>query len=404
MESEDSMSTTRLFLLFMPVLWLLACDEPSCPEGTMPSGGACVPVEPDASSDVGEADGCSPRDFFRDADEDGHGDPAAMLSACEEPEGYVASNDDCDDTCPSCHPGGTEQCDGRDQDCDEAIDEDLSEIISYADVDGDTYGDEATAMTSCAMGEGRVARSGDCNDENPAVHPDATEVCNDIDDDCDEGTDEGLLLTYFRDADGDSFGTASMTMQACTPPSGYVARDGDCNDACRTCFPGGSEVCDELDNDCDTAADEGIQTTFYADCDGDGYAASAAGSYQGCGPRPTPPTGCPQGTWVVRNPNSTGNRDCLDSNALVYPGNTSYYDTPASGLALPFDYNCSGTQEREETRTGGNCESCTARVGWTDGTTPGCGVEANFLSGCRNICLMQCVCFSQQGARRQRCR
>jgi hypothetical protein len=427
MESEDSMST-RLFL-FIPILSLLACGEPSCPEDTMPRGGACVPIEIDASSiDAGETsemdageidetdsavpdggqipepDGCSPRDFFRDADEDGHGDPEAARSACVMPEGYVESSDDCDDACPSCHPGGTEVCDELDQDCDDAIDEDLTEITSYADADGDTYGDGTTAMTGCSLPEGRAMRDGDCDDGSSAVHPGVTEICNGVNDDCDEGTDEGLLSTYFRDADSDGFGVASMMMQACAQPSGYVTNDDDCDDDCRMCFPGGNEVCDDLNNDCDGNTDEGVKTTFYADCDGDGYAPMGADSYQGCSVSTTRPAGCSlAGTWTPRNP-TVGNRDCLDTNPSVYPNNLAYYSSPASGLTRAYDYNCDGVETMERTEVGGRCQSgggpgaCFRTTGWTTDEPPACGVTGDYVTGCTT------VCFPQFSRGRQACR
>ncbi|HEU5181730.1 MAG TPA: putative metal-binding motif-containing protein, partial [Candidatus Polarisedimenticolia bacterium] len=98
-------------------------------------------------------------------------------------------------------------------------------------VDADTDG-----FTNCG---------GDCNDSNPAVHPGATDVCNGVDDDCDNAVDEGM-----PDADGDGF-------DACA----------DCNDAAPSVHPGAVEVCNAVDDNCSGTADEG-----FPDSDADGSA------------------------------------------------------------------------------------------------------------------------------------
>jgi len=77
----------------------------------------------------------------------------------------------------------------------------------------------------------------DCDDNNAAVNPDATEVCGDgIDNDCSPNTSDACGY----DADGDGFDTTL-----------------DCDDSNATVFPGASEICDGLDNDCDGVADNG---------------------------------------------------------------------------------------------------------------------------------------------------
>jgi hypothetical protein len=85
----------------------------------------------------------------------------------------------------------------------------------------------------------------DCDDDNPAIHPDATEVCNLIDDDCDLQIDEGL------DPDGD----------------GFTSCAGDCNPANPSIYPGATEACNGIDDNCDGTFDEG-----FLDSDGDGVA------------------------------------------------------------------------------------------------------------------------------------
>ena len=73
----------------------------------------------DASVDSGTTpDGsCQNKTWYRDGDEDMHGDPAMTMMACDQPAGMVAAGDDCDDANPGRHPGATELCDGVDNDC-----------------------------------------------------------------------------------------------------------------------------------------------------------------------------------------------------------------------------------------------------------------------------------------------
>jgi alpha-tubulin suppressor-like RCC1 family protein len=79
--------------------------------------------------------------------------------------------------------------------------------------------------------------------------------------------DSGPCATrsYYRDSDGDTFGDpASMTI-ACAAPYGYVDNADDCDDGCESCRPGGTESCDgALDEDCSGAADEGCACTARA--------------------------------------------------------------------------------------------------------------------------------------------
>ena len=70
----------------------------------------------------------------------------------------------------------------------------------------------------------------DCDDGNPLRFPNNPEVCDEIDNDCDQDVDEGLLQTYYLDSDMDTYGVDTATITACTMPMGYAARGGDCDD------------------------------------------------------------------------------------------------------------------------------------------------------------------------------
>jgi hypothetical protein len=65
------------------------------------------------------------------------------------------------------------------------------------------------------------------------------------------------LLTWYADADGDGFGNANGTTQACDQPAGFVADNSDCNDNSNTTYPGAEEICfDQIDNNCNGTVDE----------------------------------------------------------------------------------------------------------------------------------------------------
>lgn len=101
-----------------------------------------------------------------------------------------------------------------------------------------------------------VLDSSDCDDSNAAVHPNAVEVCDSVDNDCNGQIDEGLLATFYRDQDNDTYGNAAVSLKACTAPSGYVTNHSDCNDASATVHLGATEVCNGQDDDCDGVVDE----------------------------------------------------------------------------------------------------------------------------------------------------
>jgi len=111
----------------------------------------------------------------------------------------------------------------------------------------------------------------DCNDNNPAVHPGATEVCNSIDDNCDTQIDEGVKTTFYADADNDTYGNPAITASACTAPGGFVANNTDCNDSNASIKPGATETCNNIDDNCNTQIDEGVKIVFYADVRANGH-------------------------------------------------------------------------------------------------------------------------------------
>ena len=202
--------------------------------------------------------------FYADADSDLFGNPSVTVFACVAPGGYVGNNLDCNDLDNAINPLAAEVCNGLDDECDGLSDDADPDLVGapiwFADADGDGFGDAATFAFACNMPTGYTADPSDCDDTNASANPAGTEVCNGIDDNCDGVADDGLtFLTYYADADGDSFGDALATISSCAGvPVGYAENSTDCDDAQSAVFPGATELCDGLDNDCDGETDESV--------------------------------------------------------------------------------------------------------------------------------------------------
>lgn len=220
----------------------------------------CNGVDDDCDGSTDE--GCSTYTWFADADGDTYGNPAISTTTPTPvaPSGYVGNNTDCNDNNTGVYPGAIEICNSTDDDCDGTVDDGLAFLTYYTDSDGDGYGDaSATGVSSCSPISGSASNNTDCNDGNAAIRPGAIEGCNGVDDDCDQATDEGLsFITYYADADGDTYGNASITAITCNgAPSGYVSNNSDCNDISSTINPGVIETCNGIDDNCDGNTDEG---------------------------------------------------------------------------------------------------------------------------------------------------
>jgi len=137
----------------------------------------------------------------------------------------------------------------------------------YRDYDGDGYGRDDDPLVHCAGSapSGYATEGGDCNDNSEKVYPGATEVCNQVDDDCNgEIDDDAIPVALYPDADGDGYyGTEEYQsgdmMMGCVPTDGYAAEGGDCEPADPLINPGQEEVCNLYDDNCNNKIDERVR-------------------------------------------------------------------------------------------------------------------------------------------------
>ena len=198
----------------------------------------------------------------------------------------------------------------------------------------DTDGDGVTNVT-------------DCNDNDPAILPGASEICDGKDNNCNGQVDEGLPST---DADGDGH----YLPGSCTSPAD------DCDDSNPAVHPNATEICDGLDNNCNAQVDEGL----FTDNDGDGH----FGPDSCLGPQD----------------------DCDDNNPLIWDCNTPVQPDP-----FTFD-DPSGVTVTLPNVTSGGDSSIVATV-CSDPLPEGLGVTANALcatiqttaqfSGLAEVCI-----------------
>lgn len=138
-----------------------------------------------------------------------------------------------------------------------------STVTWYRDSDGDGFGDPDYSKSSTTKPSGYVGNWVDCDDDDEDVNPIADEVCNGVDDNCNdlEDDDDPYLADgdeMWWDHDQDGFGAEdSDSFLACESSDYFADNDDDCDDADNDNSPDMDEICDDdEDNDCDGTTDE----------------------------------------------------------------------------------------------------------------------------------------------------
>jgi hypothetical protein len=171
---------------------------------------------------------------------------------------------------------------------------------------------------------------------------------------------------WYVDTDGDGFG-AGASLLACSQPAGYVTNNTDCDNAVATTYPGATELCNGVDDNCNTLADDGLTfLNYYADADADGYGTGAATN------------ACAQPTGFVLN-----NTDCNDANVNINPGAIEI-------CGNTIDDNCNGTSEEGCLNPGENPSNA---ISMSTSIWPNCNavngtlVNATASGSAQTVCL-----------------
>ena len=224
---------------------------------------------------------------------------------------------------------------------------------------------DSDGYDTCSPGQtGDDGKALDCNDSNSTIHPGANEICDSLDNNCNNTVDEGCSLYCgdgtcngaencldctadcglcsgkCTDSDGDGYGTCPD----CGTSKGCIHNGDDCNDSDNAIHPGINDVCgDGIDNDCDGIADENC-----------GY----------------PSTKCYDGTALNK---------CLDANPIYAKSQAPWY--------------CNNVAQMVE-----NCGLCGCRNGWlcsSSGQTSCTAPSVNNYCG-DGICGSGESCFNCQ--------
>jgi hypothetical protein len=136
--------------------------------------------------------------YYKDKDDDGWGMDNKFQCLCSPQGEYSATQgDDCDDSTWSVNPLGSEVCNNQDDDCDGTTDNPDAVGCKdfFVDSDKDGYGGNQTICICWANSEYSTKTGGDCDETDPAIHPEVPEICDLIDNNCDGQIDEGVGST-----------------------------------------------------------------------------------------------------------------------------------------------------------------------------------------------------------------
>ena len=140
------------------------------------------------------------------------------------------------------------------------------DTINYTIIAEDDFGNKVTSNSYVIAilpydfdGDGFTSDM-DCDENNALVNPGAIEVCNLIDDNCDGSIDESFINIFYEDLDNDTHGS-TVTTVSCTQPDGFVLVAGDCNDNDPTVNPGAADICNSVDDDCNSNTTDGSGET-----------------------------------------------------------------------------------------------------------------------------------------------
>jgi hypothetical protein len=290
-------------------------------------------------------------------------------------DGWWAGSD-CNDSATNTFPGAGEICDGVDNDCDGSVDEGLT-VTYYTDADADGFGEDGTEITgTCAQPLGTATQGGDCDDADDTVFPNAPELCDGIDNDCNGETDDNAGILYFTDADGDNYGDDVSAIFSCTPIPGALTVGGDCDDGDANINPGAADPCDAIDQDCSGGP---VLTTWFQDNDGDGFGNPAV-SLSDC----AQPSGY-----------AAQGGDCDDTNNTLFPGNGCNTCTPTDQQWLAVNQQAllnamNGCALECLSGEPGCIGSCLQGAGIPVGTLCLTCVE-DYISCTQTNCLIQCL-------------
>ena len=306
-----------------------------------------------------DTDSSDQNTYYQDNDGDGFGNPDVSILSCSLPENFVSDSSDCDDENILVNPSVVEICDSIDNNCNSIIDNDASDkSIYYEDSDGDGFGKNSNSILDCVQPEGYALENDDCDDTDASAFPTASEICDDIDNNCNALTDEFDPqleggITYYLDYDQDGFGNPNFSQILCSAQDGFVVDNTDCDDLHENSNPDSEEICDGRNNDCDEDTDEDVQNTYYFDNDGDGYGVNT--SLLACS--------TPEGYAEFSG-------DCNDNNDAIYP--------TAEEVCDGIDNNCDALGENGAHQI----DEGLYHMWYLDIDQDGYGTNANSFEGC----------------------